>query len=164
MPDIWRLGRVRDAKLDTNVYNEKLLHHAKCQAYDFQRFWVVKGKPTVGKIKRLGVKKESHWYFRGFCEIFGNTFLAKHFRSSPPEVFLGKDVPKICSKFTEHPCQSKIPMGSPVNLLHILRTSFPKITSEGLLLTFWGNFFCHEVGRSQGFIFFCYILNKLNHY
>ena len=27
------------------------------------------------------------------------------FRSSPPEVFLGKGVPKKCSKFTgEHPC------------------------------------------------------------
>ena len=26
-------------------------------------------------------------------------------RSSPPKVFLGKGVLKICSKFTEHPCQ-----------------------------------------------------------
>ena len=31
------------------------------------------------------------------------------FRSSHPEVFLGKDVLKICSKFTgEHPCRSAI--------------------------------------------------------
>ena len=30
-------------------------------------------------------------------------------RSSPPEVFLGKDDPKICSSFTgEHPCRSMI--------------------------------------------------------
>ena len=30
-------------------------------------------------------------------------------RSSPPEVFFGKDVLKICSKFTrEHPCRSAI--------------------------------------------------------
>ena len=30
-------------------------------------------------------------------------------RSSPPEVFLGKGVLKICSKFTgEHPCRSMI--------------------------------------------------------
>ena len=30
-------------------------------------------------------------------------------RSSPPEVFLGKDDPKICCSFTgEHPCRSVI--------------------------------------------------------
>ena len=30
-------------------------------------------------------------------------------KSSPPEVFLAKGVPKICSKFTEeHPCRSMI--------------------------------------------------------
>ena len=71
-------------------------------------------------------------------------------RSSPPEGFLGKGVLKICSKFTgEHPCRSVISVKllcnfieitlqhgcSPVNLLHIFRTSFPKNTAEGLLLT-----------------------------
>ena len=31
------------------------------------------------------------------------------FRSNPPEVFLGKSVLEICSKFTgEHPCRSAI--------------------------------------------------------
>ena len=43
-------------------------------------------------------------------------FISKHslprlsdFRSSPPEMFLGKGVLKICSKFTgEHPCRSVI--------------------------------------------------------
>ena len=64
--------------------------------------------------------------------------------SSPPEVFLGKGVLEKCSKFTrEHPCRSAIsikllcnfiqmtlPHGcSPVNLLHIFRTYFPKNTS-----------------------------------
>ena len=59
------------------------------------------------------------------------------FRSSSSEVFLGK----LCSKFTEeHPCRSVIPKKlqsnfieiapqhgcSPVNLLHIFRTPFPK--------------------------------------
>ena len=34
---------------------------------------------------------------------------AQMFRSSHPEVFLGKGVLKICSKFTgEHPCRSAI--------------------------------------------------------
>ena len=37
-----------------------------------------------------------------------NTFFSIY-RSSSPEVFLGKDVLKICSKFTgEHPCRSVI--------------------------------------------------------
>ena len=59
-------------------------------------------------------------------------------------MFLGKGVLKICSKFTgEHPCQSVISTKlksnfteialrhgcSPVNLLHIFRTPFPKKTS-----------------------------------
>ena len=71
------------------------------------------------------------------------------FRSSPPEVFLGKGVLKICSKFTgEHPgwkaisiklqshfIEIKLRHGcSPVNLLHIFRTPFSKNTSGGLLL------------------------------
>ena len=44
--------------------------------------------------------------------------------SSHSEVFLRKGVLKICSKFG---C-------SPVNLLYILRTPFPKNTSDWLLL------------------------------
>ena len=70
-------------------------------------------------------------------------------RSSRPEVFLGKDVLKICSKFTgELWCRSGVSIQllcnfieialwhgcSSVNLLHILRTSFLKKTSERLLL------------------------------
>ena len=72
----------------------------------------------------------------------------KTFRSSRPEVFLGKGVLKICSKFTEHPCRSVISIKllwnfievarrhgcSPVNLLHIFRTPFPKNTPGRLLL------------------------------
>ena len=71
------------------------------------------------------------------------------FRSSHPEVFLERDVLKICSKFTEeHPCRSVISIKlqnnfiemtlqhgcSPVNLLHIFRTSSSKNTSGWLLL------------------------------
>ena len=68
-------------------------------------------------------------------------------RSSHPEVFLGKGILKICSKFTgEHPCQSANKMlcnfieialrlgCSPVNLLYIFRTPFLKYTSGQLLL------------------------------
>ena len=70
-------------------------------------------------------------------------------RSSRPEVFLGKGVLKICIKFGgEHPCRSVISITSlcnfieialwhgcsPVNLIHIVRTPFPKNTSGWLLL------------------------------
>ena len=75
-------------------------------------------------------------------------------RSSPPEVVLRKSVLKICSKFKgEHPWRSaiskKLPFNfieitfrhvcSPVNLLHIFRTPFPKNTSGRLLLN-WKRF------------------------
>ena len=64
-------------------------------------------------------------------------------------MYLGKGVMKICGKFTgEHPCRGTISIKllsnfteialwhgcSPVNLLHIFRTPFPKNTSGGLLL------------------------------
>ena len=67
---------------------------------------------------------------------FGPMFPTILFRSSPPEVFLGKDVLKICSKFTgKHPCQIVVSVKSlykfieiilrhgwsPLNLLHIFR-------------------------------------------
>ena len=45
-PNIWRLGRVRDTKFGTNISNKKLLNTAKCHCYSFNRFWVIKGKPT----------------------------------------------------------------------------------------------------------------------
>ena len=70
-------------------------------------------------------------------------------RSSPLEVFVGKDNLKICSKFTgEHPCRSLISIkllcnvievtplrgSSSLNLLYIFRTPFLRSTSGGLLL------------------------------
>ena len=77
-------------------------------------------------------------------------------RSSPPEVFLRKDVLKICSKFTgKHPCRSVISIKllrngcSPVNLLHISRSPFPKNTSGELLLKL---FFLRRGGGRRGAI------------
>ena len=76
--------------------------------------------------------------------------IAIPYRSSPPEVFLGKGGLKICSKLTgEHPCRSLISIKlqrnfyeitlrhgcSLVNLLHIFGTPFPRKTSGGLLLS-----------------------------
>ena len=72
-------------------------------------------------------------------------------RSNDLEVFLGKGVLKICSKFTgEHPCRSAISINllcnftettlrhewSPVNLLHIFRTLFARTPLGGC---FWSN-------------------------
>ena len=49
LPNIWKLGQVRNAKLDTKVYNKILLNAEKCQGYNFYRFWVIKEKPTGGE-------------------------------------------------------------------------------------------------------------------
>ena len=84
------------------------------------------------------LKLQTDWYIPEGST--GNTPLGlTYFRDSPAEVFLGKSVLKICSKFTgKHPCQSVIWIKSlcnfieialwhgysPVNLLHIFRTPF----------------------------------------
>ena len=75
--------------------------------------------------------------------------IKKVFRCSHLQVFLGKGVLKICSKFTgERACRSVISIKlqsnfieialrhgcSPVNLLHIFRTPITKNTSGRLLL------------------------------
>ena len=81
---------------------------------------------------------------------FPHLLLRKCRSSCPAEVFLVKVVLELCSKFArEHPCRSVISVKlfynfieiilrhgrSPVNLLHIFRTPFPKNTSGWLLLT-----------------------------
>ena len=88
------------------------------------------------------------------------------FRSSHREVFLGKGVLKICSKFTgEHSCRSVISIKllynfieitlrhgfPPVNLLHIFRTPFLKNTSGWLLQDFRFNFLLVPSSTRWGF-------------
>ena len=81
-------------------------------------------------------------------------------RSSRPDMFLRKGVLKICSKFTgEHPCRNLSEMTlrhwcSPVNLLHIFRTSFPKNTSRWLLvfLDTASDIFCLIISLSKNLI------------
>ena len=51
LPNIRRLGQVRDTEFGRNVYNKILLNDAKCQGYSFYRFWVIKGKPTERGVK-----------------------------------------------------------------------------------------------------------------
>ena len=93
---------------------------------------------------------QKHWKYTSnssisFC-TWNRTFI---YRRSHPEVFLGKGILKIWSKFTgEHPCRSAISIKlqsdfieialwhgcSLVNLLHIFRTPLLKNTSGWLLL------------------------------
>ena len=72
-PSIWRLGRVMDTKFGTNVSNRMLLYAAKLQGYSFYRFWVIKEKPTRGKITlpltQIRVNKLSAFLF-----CIGNPF------------------------------------------------------------------------------------------
>ena len=51
--DIWRLGRVtnRNTKFGLNVSNKMLLNAAKCQGYNFYRFWVIKRNQPGGEVK-----------------------------------------------------------------------------------------------------------------
>ena len=100
-------------------------------------------------------------------------FIASIFRSSHPEVFLGKGVLKICSKFTgEHPCGSAISIKLLSNFIetalwhwcfpvispHIFRTPFSQNTSEWLPMYFLLKFsfflvlFRHIVASSQRFM------------
>ena len=87
--------------------------------------------------------KRTYHYLRYFNKNIQNR--------SHSEVFLEKDILKICSKFTgEQPCQGTISKKkqsnfveitlryrcSLVNLVHIFRTSFLKNTSGWLLLIF----------------------------
>ena len=60
LPNIWRLGQVRDTKFGSKFSNKMFLNAAEFQGYSFYRFWVIKVKPTGGKLlphphRRLGL-------------------------------------------------------------------------------------------------------------
>ena len=61
LTNIWRLGGVRDTRLGTNVSDKKILNAAKCQGYNFYRFWDIK----VG-LSRLR-ECLPNWSFRQPC-------------------------------------------------------------------------------------------------
>ena len=85
-----------------------------------------------------------------FCSLLVHAICPiSKYRSSHPEVFLGKEVLKICNEFLgEHPFRSAISIKLqsifievtlqhgclPVNLLHNFRIPFPKNTSGRLPL------------------------------
>ena len=81
--------------------------------------WALNHKSVIQKKKKktLGFLVHISQYF------YNPKSYSKTWRSSPPEVFLGKGVLKICSKFTgEHPCRSVISIKLHSSLLHIFRT------------------------------------------
>ena len=45
LPNICRVGQVRDTKFGKDVPNEMVINVAKCQSYSSCRFWVIKGNP-----------------------------------------------------------------------------------------------------------------------
>ena len=105
------------------------------------------GKGSFGGLTRIDAPSSTIKLERGskktklYC-------CSKMDRSSPPELFSGNIVLKICSKFTEeHLCRSVVSIklrnnfiettlwhGCSVNLPHICRTSFPKNSYGRLLL------------------------------
>ena len=117
-----------------SVIKQKKVMKLKCS------FWKYLNVVNV-IVHELEPKK---WVFDKNIEHPCRSAISIKLQSSRPGVFLGKGVLKICSKFTgEHPCRSAISIKlqstlrhgcSPVNLLHIFRTSFPKNTSGRLLL------------------------------
>ena len=95
--------------------------------------------------------KRSYILYFGSLLYHNEKFKRSYIRSSRQELFLGKGVLKICSKFTgEHPCQSVISIKLlcsfieitlqhgcfPVILLHISKTPFPSNTTGWLLLLY----------------------------
>ena len=48
LPNMWRLGQVRNTKFAKNVSNEMLLNADKFQGYSFYHFWVIKENATGG--------------------------------------------------------------------------------------------------------------------
>ena len=113
LPNIWRLGQVRNSKFVTNVFNEILLHAAKYQIYSFYRFWVIKGK-LAGWWKNYplcfplrGTQSASYPYLQSGLDVFkinltdliqvsieafwhSYTWYLKHLRMRKLQLFINK--------------------------------------------------------------------------
>ena len=97
----------------------------------FLNEWNTDLKLIFGSVRPRKQKENSQSFIDSLDEALWWCWQGKS-GSSRPEVFLGKGVQKICSKFArEHPWRSAI---SPLNLLHIFTTHFPKNNSVRLLL------------------------------
>ena len=105
------------------------------------------GLANIRLFQKCNGKYQNHFSCTKISTRFDNQ--GKKYRGSHSGVFLRKGVMEICSKFTgENPCRSAISIKqqgnsveitlwhecSPVNLLHIFRTPFPRNTFDWLLL------------------------------
>ena len=84
LPNIWRLRRVRDTKFNPSFFDEMLLNAAKCQGYSFYRFWVIKGKPTGGKITPTQIRVKA-------LETIQTSFLWYNTNSKTKHKTIGKN-------------------------------------------------------------------------
>ena len=115
-----------------------------CQHLPFLNIFFQQSLPT-GKVWGYPTLLIS-WFIN-----FNNFICWLFFRRNRPEVFLGKGILNICSKFTgDHPCRSVISIkllcnfieillrhgSSLVNLTHVFRAPFPRNTCGWLLLIF----------------------------
>ena len=124
--------------------------------------WEVKGNPVRwNEIHAMQPRLYPRQEDQVLLQVRNRFWKSRLVKSSPPELFVGKVVLKIYSKFTgEHSCwllysfiEITLRHGcSPVNWLHIFRRPFHKNTSGGLLPTSW----CVR-GKIDPF---CALLNK----
>ena len=156
---LWDLSRKAPSQTIDKFLNTFLLitWNVLNLIWKLEIFWGltwVKGRPEH---LAFNYRKKTKSQLHNAPDCWGlNNNKNRGFRSSPPELFLVKDVLKTCSKFTgEHPCRGC----SAVNLLHIFRTLFYKNTYERLFLRVPFKFLgCFD------FIFFMkkiYILNQV---
>ena len=142
--DLWLLQKVHVRfAIMGNIYTPGFIYYWRNQNSD--TIWF--------KIRIFVIRSGCFMKFKGVKMIVSNIHKQDgiDFKSSHLEVFFGKGVLKICSKFTgEHPCRSVISIKllcnfieitlwhgcSPVNLLHIFRTLYLKSTSGRLFLWF----------------------------
>ena len=118
------------------------------------------------------LQRWSHQYSSSWSEYN----LCKSSRSSRPEVFLGKVVLKICTKFTgEHSCRSVISIKllcsfieiklrhgcSPVNLLRILKQFYWNHTPAWVLLHIFRTIF---LKNTSGRLLLVFLLSKVSQY
>ena len=64
LPNILRLGRVKDTKFGMDVSNKILLNATKSQEHSFYNVWVIKEKPTGGVKLPLPPPAHTHTQIR----------------------------------------------------------------------------------------------------
>ena len=111
----------RYTSIPKSPFNKKYTayHYWRKVSKIFHTFWLHLRLPAIINLIFCTVRLEN---FMTSCrdKLYHHHASIKINSSSPPEVFLGKGVLKICSKFTgEHPCQSVISIKLLINFIEI---------------------------------------------